>query len=586
MSTDRETFAAVLLRNRVISAAQLGEARKLCRNCGGSLDDALVKLGYATHEQVVAAWAECLELVIIDLTDVTVPPSIIELVPESVARENVVLPLSLKGRVLTIAMSDPTDIDLIQKLQFILNKEITPVLALGDQIIEAINRHYGQSETESVDSMLVEFTDTAIDFTESEVAQIALGDAGIDYEIALDQSRPAAVKQSGESPLVERRATVRYYHRMNPERMVPLLVVLSRQALQEVARRGVAQGQSQAFQVAGGSVVEIEPILPGCACYPPKEQVRIGAGDVSVTFWVVPHVLGQVMQARVVVRQDGATLAEVPLKVRVVKQTLTLLMGALGLVLPFVLLLLKHFRLDFESQLEDGFSLYAQVAQFLLQWLTPEVLGGLLLAATVALYLWLRPRKRDVFWDIRPVQAEEIAQPAQPARTVDPRAQLQQARAAFERGDVAGGELLLGVLLEARPDYRPALLYLAERHECAGNHAGALELYERVLELGRARASDYFRASLAAYKAGNIPRALAIFRQAEAALPAKEMKGPLWFNAGCFAARLGRFAEALRYLNRAVDAGYDNREIYRCDPDLEPLRWQAGFRRLLRSLVC
>jgi type IV pilus assembly protein PilB len=41
-------------------------------------------------------------------------------------------------------------------------------LAPREQIVEAINRHYGQSETESVDSMLAEFTDTAIDFTETE----------------------------------------------------------------------------------------------------------------------------------------------------------------------------------------------------------------------------------------------------------------------------------------------------------------------------------------------------------------------------------------------------------------------------------
>ena len=56
----------------------------------------------------------------------------------------------------------------MQKLQFILNKDIQPVLAPREQIVEAINRHYGQTETESVDSMLAEFTDTAIDFTETE----------------------------------------------------------------------------------------------------------------------------------------------------------------------------------------------------------------------------------------------------------------------------------------------------------------------------------------------------------------------------------------------------------------------------------
>src|SRR5207237_535874 len=98
-------------------------------------------------------------------------PAVVELVPESVARENVVLPLAQEDGALKIIMSDPTDFDTQQKLQFILNKEIQPVLAPREQIIEAINRHYGQTETESVDSMLAEFTDTAIDFTETEATQ-------------------------------------------------------------------------------------------------------------------------------------------------------------------------------------------------------------------------------------------------------------------------------------------------------------------------------------------------------------------------------------------------------------------------------
>jgi hypothetical protein len=584
MSTAYQKFAAILLRQHSVSPDQLAEVQDVCRRWGDRLDRALLQLGYLTSAQIVAAWAEALELPFLDLASVTIPPSIIELLPESVARENVVLPVAVAGRALTVAVSNPLDMDLLQKLEFILNRPICPVLAPHDQIIEAINHYYGQSETESVDSMLVEFTDTAIDFTET--------DAGPDseFEFALDSTPhepgPAlrAVKHAlRDHPVVDRRATVRYYHRMNPERMFPLLVVLSRQAVQEVARRGVSQGQSETFQVAEGSLVEVEPILPGCACYPSREQVRVGPGEATVTFWVVPHVLGKVMQARVVVRQGGATLAEVPLQVRVVKQGVTLLVGGLGLVLPFVLLLLKHFKLDFESQLQDGFSLYAQVAQWLLCWLTPEVLGGLLLTGTAALYLWLRPRRRDVFWDVR------TAGPAgseQPAPTADPDEVFAQATAAIERGDSAGGELMLAELLETHPGHRPALLCLAERHHRAGNHPAALELYERLLRLGEARAVDFFRASLAAYRVGNLARALAILQQAERDLPPAQMKGPLWYNLGCFAARLGRFADSVRYLNRAVDAGFDDVEKYRGDPDLEALRWHAGFRQLLAGLGC
>src|SRR5256886_98898 len=47
------------------------------------------------------------------------------------------------------------------------------VLAAREQIGEAIKRDYGQTETESVDSMLQEFTDTQIDFTETEATSNA-----------------------------------------------------------------------------------------------------------------------------------------------------------------------------------------------------------------------------------------------------------------------------------------------------------------------------------------------------------------------------------------------------------------------------
>ncbi|MHB1426396.1 MAG: GspE/PulE family protein [Gemmataceae bacterium] len=168
MAKTRGEFTDILVRRQILSPDQLEEAKGLQQSAGVKLQDALIKLEYATMEQIMTAIAEFHGLQFIDLTEVTIPAAVVELVPESVARENVVLPLSQDNGALKIIMSDPSDFDTVQKLQFILNKDIQPVLAAREQIIEAINRHYGQSETESVDSMLAEFTDTAIDFTETE----------------------------------------------------------------------------------------------------------------------------------------------------------------------------------------------------------------------------------------------------------------------------------------------------------------------------------------------------------------------------------------------------------------------------------
>jgi type IV pilus assembly protein PilB len=170
MAKARGDFTEILLRQGILGSDQLGEAKALQSQTGAKLAETLVKLGYASNEQVMNAIAEFHGMQFIDLAEITIPAAVVELVPESVARENVILPLAQENGALKIIMSDPSDFDTMQKLQFILNKDIQPVLASREQIVEAINRHYGQTETESVDSMLAEFTDTAIDFTETEAS--------------------------------------------------------------------------------------------------------------------------------------------------------------------------------------------------------------------------------------------------------------------------------------------------------------------------------------------------------------------------------------------------------------------------------
>ncbi|GIW91137.1 MAG: type IV fimbrial assembly protein PilB [Pirellulaceae bacterium] len=162
-------YTDILLRRGIISLDQLSEAEQMAREQKGmTVADCLVRLGYASGEEVMRAMAEFHGLEYVDLNEVSIPAEIIELVPESVARENVVLPLSLDGDVLTVIISDPMDLETIEKLRFILNRRVETALAPREMILEYINRYYGQIEGESADSMLQEFTDTAIDFTETE----------------------------------------------------------------------------------------------------------------------------------------------------------------------------------------------------------------------------------------------------------------------------------------------------------------------------------------------------------------------------------------------------------------------------------
>src|SRR5436305_3608913 len=157
-------WTEILIRRGVIGPDQLKEAQR----AGAAVEDSLVKLGYADIDDIMKAKAEQHGLPFIELREIEIPPSVIELVPESLARENIVMPLSQGNGTIRVIMYDPLGFETIEKLRFVLNREIEVALAPKEAIVEAINKYYGGStnETESVDSMLQEFTDTAIDFAE------------------------------------------------------------------------------------------------------------------------------------------------------------------------------------------------------------------------------------------------------------------------------------------------------------------------------------------------------------------------------------------------------------------------------------
>ncbi len=183
-STIMATFTEILLRKSVISSDQIAEAEAMALESGTKVADSLVRLGYATGDEVMQAVAKEHHLDFINLDEVTIPPAVIELVPESVARENVILPMSEEDGGLKVIVSDPLDLDAFDKLRFILNRKIEIVIAPRENILHAINNYYGAIEGESADSMLQDFTDTTIDFTETDPMQGGDEDDSIDENSA------------------------------------------------------------------------------------------------------------------------------------------------------------------------------------------------------------------------------------------------------------------------------------------------------------------------------------------------------------------------------------------------------------------
>ena len=162
----RLNYLGILNKEGLLSVTQVKEAQQLADQTGQRLQEALVKLDYVTEEQIAKATAEEFGKKYIDLTNIAIRPTIIELVPESLARENCVIPYEEDDDTLIIALSDPNDMEVLEKLRFILQRPIDVIVASRTTIMDSINVHYKQSIIESSDSMIQEMTNTSINFTQ------------------------------------------------------------------------------------------------------------------------------------------------------------------------------------------------------------------------------------------------------------------------------------------------------------------------------------------------------------------------------------------------------------------------------------
>jgi type IV pilus assembly protein PilB len=58
MAKTRGDFTEILIRNKILGPDQVTEAKAMQQQTGAKLQDAIVKLGYATNDEVLTAIAE------------------------------------------------------------------------------------------------------------------------------------------------------------------------------------------------------------------------------------------------------------------------------------------------------------------------------------------------------------------------------------------------------------------------------------------------------------------------------------------------------------------------------------------------
>ncbi len=132
----------ILIKDGLISEDMLAHGIEEQKKNGSRLGSCLVTLGYITEEQLLNSLSKQFSVPSINLAGTDINENILKLVPAELASKYLVVPVSRFGRILTLAMSDPTDLAAIEDIKFATRFEIKPVVTSEHAILKMIEKYY------------------------------------------------------------------------------------------------------------------------------------------------------------------------------------------------------------------------------------------------------------------------------------------------------------------------------------------------------------------------------------------------------------------------------------------------------------
>lgn len=133
----------LLVRERIITEAQLEEALRNQVIFGGKIGTNLIELGYITPDQLAKTLAKHSGFPQVTPSDLnSIPPEVISLITAQTAKDMQVLPVALDRKRLTVAMANPADLASIDRLAFMTGMYINPVVIPELLLLMGLERYY------------------------------------------------------------------------------------------------------------------------------------------------------------------------------------------------------------------------------------------------------------------------------------------------------------------------------------------------------------------------------------------------------------------------------------------------------------
>jgi type IV pilus assembly protein PilB len=190
--TLKENIIDVLVKNKNLPREQIEEAINLQKEKGIGLDKILVEKGLVTEKELLILLAKELNVPPIDLSRYRIDPDLVKIIPERIAAQHHIIPISQIGNTITLATADPLNIFALDDIKNLTGYEVDIVMSTDSEIVKAIKKYYSADTLQSMSEMVKEFGDTDAD----SIKVVDETEERIEIESSLlDESRKAPIVQ-------------------------------------------------------------------------------------------------------------------------------------------------------------------------------------------------------------------------------------------------------------------------------------------------------------------------------------------------------------------------------------------------------
>jgi len=163
-----EKLGRLLVSAQLITEEQLQKALLTQKKEGGRLGTILVKLGSIDEGRLLKFLSQQHSIPPVDLSQYTIDPAVIKLVPPDVVLKYQVIPVKRSGAVLSLAMVDPSDIFAIDDIKFMTGYDVEPMVASEGAVNAALAKYYDSSRQLQTVLKDLETQDEALKIQEEE----------------------------------------------------------------------------------------------------------------------------------------------------------------------------------------------------------------------------------------------------------------------------------------------------------------------------------------------------------------------------------------------------------------------------------